>query len=212
MSLCQSCEKIVINGIGKYSSCHAWYTDELIKAFIKFILTVIYYWLFSQINYWIIFVVWNKYNSLYFSRLQEPRMTRTLFRRKKFRCLKPISPTSYWNDKNYEKRCGNDSTRCNSRDRQTQEVWILLHRRCATSNNNSIAMLSLWWASKLSWFSFSPSSLFFFLMNFAEITGINEWKLENLKLTWLVLVYVLLSFCSTKIYFSAHCQKFIISS
>lgn len=140
-------------------------------------------------------------------------MTRTLFRRKKFRCLKPISPTSYWNDKNYEKRCGNDSTRCNSRDRQTQEVWILLHRRCATSNNNSIAMLSLWWASKLSWFSFSPSSLFFFfLMNFAEITGINEWKLENLKLTWLVLVYVLLSFCSTKIYFSAHCQKFIISS
>lgn len=49
-------------------------------------------------------------------------------------------------------------------------------------------------------------------MNFAEITGINEWKLENLKLTWLVLVYVLLSFCSTKIYFSAHCQKFIISS
>lgn len=140
-------------------------------------------------------------------------MTRTLFRRKKFRCLKPISPTSYWNDKNYEKRCGNDSTHCNSRDRQTQEVWILLHRRCATSNNNSIAMLSLWWASKLSWFSFSPSSLFyFFFMNFAKITGINEWKLENLKLTWLVLVYVLLSFCSTKIYFSAHCQKFIISS
>lgn len=184
----------------------------MIKAFIKFILTVIYCWLFSQINYWIIFVDWNKYNSLYFSRLQEPRMTRTLFRRKKFRCLKPISPTSYWNDKNYEKRCGNDSTRCNSRDRQTQEVWILLHRRCATSNNNSIAMLSLWWASKLSWFSFSPSSLFFFLMNFAEITGINEWKLENLKLTWLVLVYVLLSFCSTKIYFSAHCQKFIIFS
>lgn len=92
-------------------------------------------------------------------------MTRTLFRRKKFRCLKPISPTSYWNDKNYEKRCGNDSTRCNSRDRQTQEVWILLHRRCATSNNNSIAMLSLWWASKLSWFSFSPSSLFFFFFN-----------------------------------------------
>lgn len=181
----------------------------MIKAFIKFILTVIYCWLFLQINYWIIFVDWNKYNSLYFSRLQEPRMTRTLFRRKKFRCLKPISPTSYWNDKNYEKRCGNDSTRCNSRDRQTQEVWILLHRRCATSNNNSIAMLSLWWASKLSWFSFSPSSLFFFLMNFAEITGIIEWKLENLKLTWLVLVYVLLSFCSTKIYFSAHCQKFI---
>lgn len=138
-------------------------------------------------------------------------MTRTLFRRKKFRCLKPISPTSYWNDKNYEKRCGNDSTRCNSRDRQTQEVWILLHRRCATSNNNSIAMLSLWWASKLSWFSFSPSSLFFFFFNELCRDHRHQWMKTGKFKTHLIsvgicitrfLFYKDLFFCSlSKVYY-----------
>lgn len=183
----------------------------MIKAFIKFILTVIWFWLFSHINYWIIFVDWNKYNSLYFSRLQEPRMMRTLFRRKKFRCLKPISPTSYWNDKNYEKRCGNDSTRCNSRDRQTQEVWILLHRRCATSNNNSIAMLSLWWASKLSWFSFSPLIFIFFFFNELCRDHRHQWMKTGKFKTHLIsvgicitqfLFYKDLFFCSlSKVYY-----------
>lgn len=138
-------------------------------------------------------------------------MTRTLFRRKKFRCLKPISPTSYWNDKNYEKRCGNDSTRCNSRDRQTQEVWILLHRRCATSNNNSIAMLSLWWASKLSWFSFSPSSLLFFFFNELCRDHRHQWMKTGKFKTHLIsvcicitqfLFYKDLFFCSlSKVYY-----------
>lgn len=124
-----------------------------------------------------------------FRRLRVPRMMKTSFQKRKFSFSRPTNPTSSWNDKNYEKRCGNASTLSNSRDHQRCLVSIMLCRRCVICRT-SIAILRLWWASMLSWFC---------LISFIDIVEITCFLNCIKKIhTFIFYVHTVSRFFSTK--------------